>query len=216
MAVVKSLNIGVIKDYGGFCSAMDKGHIDSGFCDFNGINGDSISDTIHHGGEYKAVFANAVSNYLEFSKFANKDLKLGQMGENLSILDLDEKSVYIGDIHHIGSAILQVSEPRKPCVKLSKIIAAGMTKFIFESGLSGWYYKVLKPGIINSGDTIKITNCNPNKLSIMELNMLFLAPKENLNLILKLQNTQIRDAWKDSITARLKGVYDDAYMYQLN
>ena len=98
MAVVESLNIGAIKNYGKFSSAMHKSAIDSGFCDFNGIKGDKLSDTIHHGGKYKALFANAVSNYLAFSKFASKKLELGQMGENLSISGLDENSVCIGII----------------------------------------------------------------------------------------------------------------------
>lgn len=42
------------------------------------------------------------------------------MGENLSIDGLCEQNVCIGDIHQFSNAILQVSEPRKPCVKLLK------------------------------------------------------------------------------------------------
>ncbi|WP_086246916.1 MOSC domain-containing protein [Campylobacter vicugnae] len=215
MAVVESLNIGAIKNYGKFSSAMHKSAIDSGFCDFNGIKGDKLSDTIHHGGKYKALFANAVSNYLVFSKFASKKLELGQMGENLSVSGLDENSVCIGDIHCVGSTLLRVSEPRKPCAKLSKIIAEGMTKFIFENGLSGWYYEVLEPGQINCKDIIEVVKADENQLSVMELNMLFFAPKQNLHLIPKLQNLNIRDEWKESINARIKGIYDNSYMYQL-
>lgn len=43
------------------------------------------------------------------------------MGENLSIDGLYEQNVCIDDIHQISNAILQVSEPRKPCVKISRI-----------------------------------------------------------------------------------------------
>ena len=215
MAVVKSVNIGIIKDYGEFSSAMDKHSVGSIICDFNGVKDDNLSDTKHHGGVDKAVFANAFSNYKIFNKFANRSLNPGQMGENLTILDMDEKSIYIGDIHRIGSAILEVRQPRKPCAKLNKIIAPKISKFIFENGLSGWYYRVLKPGIITSGDKIEIVAQNQNNLSIMELNMLFYAPKEHLNLIPKLQSTNIQNSWKDTITARLKGVYDDSYMYKI-
>lgn len=215
MAVVESVNIGIIRDYGDFRSAMDKHSVSSIEIGFGGVVGDMLSDIIHHGGEFKAVFANAVSNYQAFSKFANRELKLGQMGENLSLNGLDEKSICVGDIHQIGQAILQVSEPRKPCVKLSKIIASGMTKFIFESGLSGWYYQVLEPGVICSGDSLEIVHKDANQLSIMELNMLFFAPKENLNLLQKLERVHIRDEWRDSIAARLQGVYDNSYMSRL-
>lgn len=41
--------------------------------------------------------------------------------KNLSIDGLCEQNVCIGDIHQFSNAILQVSEPRKPCVKISKI-----------------------------------------------------------------------------------------------
>ena len=37
MAVVKSVNIGIIKDYGEFSSAMDKHSVGSIICDFNGV-----------------------------------------------------------------------------------------------------------------------------------------------------------------------------------
>ena len=215
MAVVESVNIGIIRDYGDFRSAMDKHSVNSIEIGFTGIVGDMLSDIIHHGGEFKAVFANAVSNYAAFNKFASRELKFGQMGENLSITILDEKSVCIGDIHQIGNALLQVSEPRKPCVKLSKIIARGMTKFIFENGLSGWYYQVLEPGTVCPGDSVKVVHKDTNQLSVMELNMLFFAPKDNINLLQKLERVHIRDEWRDSITARLKGVYDNSYMDKL-
>lgn len=79
------------------------------------------------------------------------------MGENLSIDGLCEQNVCIGDIHQISNAILQVSEPRKPCVKISKIHNnSNFTHEIFKTGLSGWYYKVLQVGQIRKHENIKI------------------------------------------------------------
>ena len=45
--------------------------------------------------------------------------------------------------------------------------------------------------------------------------MLFFAPKDNINLLQKLERVHIRDEWRDSITARLKGIYDNSYMDKL-
>lgn len=79
------------------------------------------------------------------------------MGENLSIDGLCEQNVCIGDIHQFSNAILQVSEPRKPCVKISKIHNnSNFTHEIFKTGLSGWYYKVLQVGQIRKYENIKI------------------------------------------------------------
>ena len=45
-------------------------------------------------------------------------------GENLSTEGLTEKNVFIGDIYRWGDALIQVTQPRSPCFKLSMCRAA--------------------------------------------------------------------------------------------
>jgi MOSC domain-containing protein YiiM len=60
--------------------------------------------------------------------------------------DLDEADVRVGDLWQLGSAVLQVSQPRSPCWKIDERFAAeGMAGFIAEHLLTGWYWRVVNP-----------------------------------------------------------------------
>ena len=69
------------------------------------------------------------------------------MGENLTISGLDESDICVGDVHAIGSALLQACQPRQPCFKFA--LRHGnkrLPKAMVRLGFSGWYYRVLKTG----------------------------------------------------------------------
>ncbi len=70
---------------------------------------------------------------------------------------LDERDVRIGDIWHLGSAKIQVCQPRNPCWKIDeKFACAGMAAYIAEHMLTGWYWRVIKPGVVRPGDTLAL------------------------------------------------------------
>lgn len=70
---IKSLQIGHIKDYGGFKSAFIKNiYLKEVDIDFSGIINDNIADTKHHGGKNKALFANSYHNYPLWENFLEK------------------------------------------------------------------------------------------------------------------------------------------------
>ena len=226
MATLKALLIGEVKNYGSQ-SATDKlntpwssaifkvaqnGEI---FANELGFEGDSVADTKHHGGPEKAIFANSFSNYAQWEKFLGlKNMAYGAMGENLCIDGLDESSVCVGDIHKVGSLVLQVSQPRKPCFKLSKRWGnKNMATHIFETGLTGWYYRVITPGLCKVGDTIEIIKKDEVGMSILEINRLFFAPNENLELLEKFNVlTTITNSWHGDIKRRLNNTYSIEFM----
>ncbi|OCX43629.1 sulfurase [Campylobacter ornithocola] len=216
MSSIKSLQIGKIKNYNTFHSAFIKDiYLNSLQIYVDRILDNEIADKIHHGNLEKVVFANSVQNYTLWNNYLNKYLNFGEMGENLSIEGLDENKVCCGDIHEIGTCILQVSQPRKPCFKISSIHKySNFTQEIFKSGKTGWYYRVLKEGIINKNEKIKILQKDKTDLSIMELNQLFFNPFENLNSLEKLEKiSTLAKGWKESIYARLNHTYDNSYMF---
>ncbi|WP_169753434.1 MOSC domain-containing protein [Campylobacter mucosalis] len=216
MAFLKAVLVGKAQDYGSYTSAIFKvaqsGEI---YANKLGFIGDEVADTIHHGGEQKAIFANSYQNYPLWEEFLSlKNLPFGAMGENLTIDGLDENSVCVGDIHKVGSLIIQVSQPRKPCSKLSKRWNnANMGGEIFKTGLSGWYYRVLEEGSCKAGDEIKILQKDSVGLSVMQLNQLFFAPNENLDTLDKLLRVDtLAGNWVDDIKKRIGGSYDASYM----
>jgi MOSC domain-containing protein YiiM len=123
-----------------------------------GLEGDEIADLSVHGGPEKAVYGYAASRYpawvAEFPEFATS-FRGGAMGENLTIAGMDESHICVGDIHAIGTALLQVCQPRQPCFKFAlrhdnKLLPKAMVR----SGFSGWYYRVIRPGALAAGDAV--------------------------------------------------------------
>ena len=81
----------------------------------------------------------------------------GGLGENLTIAELDESGICVGDVHAIGSALLQVCQPRRPCFKLGlRFDDNSMVRALTQSGRAGWYYRVLQTGTIQAGDTVTL------------------------------------------------------------
>jgi len=125
-----------------------------------GLAGDVQADRRVHGGPEKAVHHYAGENYAKlaahFPQIAD-DLCVGSIGENVSTFGLDETKVCIGDIFRLGTAVLQVSQPRRPCWKIdARYGVKGVTAHIVESGLTGWYYRVLEEGATAPGDVIEL------------------------------------------------------------
>ena len=88
----------------------------------------------------------------------------GGFGENLTILGFEEEGVCIGDILRIGSFTAQVTQPRQPCFKLGLRFAdMQMLRAMIRSGRSGWYLRVLEPGLVEAGASITtIDRLNPS------------------------------------------------------
>ena len=121
-----------------------------------GLAGDVQADRRVHGGPEKAVHHYAGENYAKlaaaFPQIADT-LVVGSIGENISTFGLDETTVCIGDIFRLGSVLLQVSQPRRPCWKIdSRYGTKGITAHIIETGLTGWYYRVLEEGKATPGE----------------------------------------------------------------
>lgn len=126
----------------------------------SGLEGDEQADLTVHGGADKAVYGYSIANYAVWLREFPEHRALfvpGGFGENLTIEGLDETNVCIGDIIRIGTAMLQVSQPRQPCFKLAlRFNDKRLPRAMISSGRCGWYYRVLEPGTLNAGDVISL------------------------------------------------------------
>ncbi|CAN5623480.1 MOSC domain-containing protein [soil metagenome] len=130
-----------------------------------GLDGDEQADLTVHGGPEKAVYGYASSHYphwaSDFPALAKRFL-YGSMGENLTVTGLDEGDLCVGDVHAVGTALLQLCQPRQPCFKLALALGeARLVKAMVRSGRSGWYYRVLRGGTIAASDVITLAE-RPN------------------------------------------------------
>ena len=120
------------------------------------IEGDRQADLRVHGGETKAVYCYPHEHYARWAEeLSRADLVPGQFGENLTTLGLLETQVRVGDRLRVGSALLEVTQPRSPCFKLAARM--GLPEFprlFLRSGRSGWYLRVVEEGDVGAGDVI--------------------------------------------------------------
>lgn len=135
------------------------------------IAGDRQVDLRVHGGPDKAVYAYPHEHYATWmAEEGRDDFGFGQFGENLTTEGLLEDDVHIGDRFRIGTALLEVTQPRVPCFKLGiKMGDSTFPKRFLASGRCGWYLRVLEEGELGAEDAIERVHEDPAGLSIAEL-----------------------------------------------
>ncbi len=121
-----------------------------------GLHGDEVADKRVHGGPEKAVYAYSADNYsLWVSDYPQHIDRLvpGGFGENLLIEGLNELSIHIGDRWRIGGALVEVCQPRQPCVTMARWFDdPKMVKAMVKNGRAGWYLRVLEDGDMQPGE----------------------------------------------------------------
>jgi MOSC domain-containing protein YiiM len=124
------------------------------------LEGDAQADLRVHGGPNKAVMAYSAENYPIWRSelgLSEEQFPFSAFGENLTVSGLNEETVCIGDVHQIGTARLQVSQPRSPCWKLArKWMMPDLPKRVVLTKRSGWYYRVLEEGALQAGDDVRL------------------------------------------------------------
>ena len=119
--------------------------------------GDAVADTRHHGGLHQAVMVYSRAHRPHWQERLGLDIGPGGLGENLSVEDLDDEDVCIGDCFRAGTACLQVSQPRQPCNTLARYWhCPGLLPAIWETARSGWYFRVLEEGEVSPGDPLTL------------------------------------------------------------
>jgi len=120
------------------------------------FEGDEQYDVDSHGGPEMAALAYCDEHYaLWRDELDLAEMGPGGFGENLTISGLDEDSVAVGDVYAIGSARVQVSQPRGPCFNISKRWRrAELLDRVVATGRTGWYFRVLDEGQVTAGDPV--------------------------------------------------------------
>lgn len=125
-----------------------------------GFVGDEQADRKHHGGPDKAIHHYAFDHYATWAEDLGDHPLLaapGGFGENISTSGLTEADVLLGDRFRLGTALIEVSHGRQPCWKLGHRFGhAPMAARIVKNRRSGWYYRVLEPGVTQAGDRLTL------------------------------------------------------------
>ncbi len=144
----------------------------------DGLEGDMQVDTRLkadgtqlHGGEKKAVYAYPFEHYRVWEREWGREFAspwLPAFGENITIRGIDEDQVHIGDIWEWGTAKLQVSTPRQPCRTLTLHLGGSVRDDMWDSGMCGWYLRVLQPGLVPTTGVIRVVEVATGEHTVAE------------------------------------------------
>jgi MOSC domain-containing protein YiiM len=172
------------------------------------LAGDGQADLTVHGGPDKAVYAYPAEHYPRWAEeLGRDDLRPGHFGENLTVEGLDEDDVLIGDRFRMGTALLEVSQPRIPCFKLGiRMGDPGFLKPFLQSGRSGWYLRVIEEGDLAAGDAIAREGRGDPQVSIRALTRLFAEGGPPEALARAAAAPALEDGWKVMLLRRSDAV----------
>lgn len=172
---IVSLNVGkpVTVDYQGkdLSTGIYKQPVEGSlFLSSLNFEGDGQADLINHGGLDKAVCAYPSEHYPYWERSLGKPMPYAAFGENLTLRGLLEDEVCIGDVYRVGEAVLQVSQPRYPCFKLSqKHGVKDMPARVLNTGYSGFYFRVLEEGSVSADSPVTRLDSHASGIAVLEV-----------------------------------------------
>lgn len=171
------------------------------------VKGDEVSDRKHHGGIFKACYIFSEDHYAYWQNlYPNLDFNYGIFGENLTVKGLDETKISVGDIYKIGTALVQVTQPREPCFKLGiRFGTQAILKQFIKHARPGTYVRVLEEGLIKPGDKMILVQAATNSLTTTQLfSLLFAKQKDQSQLALIVNNDAIPLKKRQKLAAFIK------------
>ena len=177
------------------------------------FDGNAQADLKGHGGEHRAVMVYQAESYQYWSDTLKRnDFLFGQFGENLTVDDMADDEVCIGDRFRIGSAIFEVTQPRVTCWRVG--ISTGvpeMPALLVSHKRPGFYFRVIQEGEVGAGDVIEKIAEGDEKMSVVDIDgLLYLKdhPEDKLQRALRIP--ALSQAWQASfrnlLDAAMRGV----------
>ncbi|MFS4467609.1 MOSC domain-containing protein [Maribacter sp. 2210JD10-5] len=164
------------------------------------VKGDSVIDRVHHAGVNKACYLFASYHYPYWKeKYPDLDWDWGMFGENLTVEGLDESVIRIGNVYKIGTALVQVSQPREPCYKLGiRFKNQDIVKQFVDHSHPGTYVRILEEGAVKQGDEMKLMERSDNPLTVQDFyRLIYARPKPQATLKLFMENLAVPQYKKD-------------------
>jgi MOSC domain-containing protein YiiM len=172
------------------------------------LAGDRQADLSVHGGPDKAAYVYATEHYPAWQAdgFA---VEVGGLGENVALAGATERDVLLGDVWRWGEALVQVSQPRSPCYKLTlhtgrKDIGPRM----IETRRCGWYVRVLEPGTVPTSGPMTLEGRDDGAPSVHDLFAAMFGDRDGGDhpgddvLDRALRSPALAEAWRTPLAAR--------------
>lgn len=171
------------------------GGFDDDACEYHG----------HHGLDLTVnVFAD--EDYPYFEELAGRTLPRPGFGENLTLRGYTDRDAIVGDVLRVGTALLQVSQPRVPCSTLVRFHhLPRIIRWMEDARRTGYYLRVLEPGVVSPDSPIQLVDRGTSGWSIFALEEVMYAKVIDQQLVDELQEVKdLAQNWKSSLIHRAR------------
>jgi len=153
-----------------------------------GLAGDEQSDTDNHGGREQALYAYAREDLDWWVERLSRELANGVFGENITTAGLDLTGALIGEVWQLGTAVVQVTSPRIPCVVFAGWLdEQRWVKRFADAGRPGAYLRVLREGVVSAGDGAEVISRPDVRVTIAESMTAFYGDAELMERLLRVE-----------------------------
>ena len=172
------------------------------------VEGDGQGDLAGHGGEQRAVFVYQIDSYRYWEQeLGRSDFVYGQFGENFTVDGLSDDEVCIGDRYRIGTALLEVTQPRVTCYRVGlRMEDPRIPALLVSHRRPGFYFRVLEEGEVQAGDEIFKVASGDEQMAVAEVDaLLYLPGHPRQQLLRALRIAALSPGWQASFRALLDG-----------
>ena len=153
-----------------------------------GLDGDEYADKENHGGVDQAVYAYAREDLDWWTEQLGRELRDGIFGENITTTGIDISSALIGEIWQLGTAIVQITAPRIPCVTFKYWLGEPhWVKRFASAGKPGAYLRVLTQGAVQAGDDLTVLSRPDQAVTVTESMQAYYGDREIMRRLLAVE-----------------------------
>jgi len=134
-----------------------------------GLYADVQADRANHGGLDQAVYAYAQEDADFWSAELGREVTPGLFGENLRTRGVDVNHAVIGERWRVGSALLEVTQPRVPCQTFGRRLGEQRwVRRFTQANRTGAYLRVVENGEIGAGDTVDVVHTPAHRVTVAD------------------------------------------------
>lgn len=201
----KKMNYGAAK---AMETAICKEAVEEAYLSKDGFHGDGVADLKHHGGLDRAVCVYPYEHYAQWQQEFGTALPPAAFGENVTVANLLEADVAIGDIYQLGEAVIQVTQGRIPCNTINRRVGQPqMMKRMVETGFTGYLCRVLEEGMVRSDSSMTLLKKDPATITVLFGNETYFHYAKDVERMKKIVAVDaLADDWRERLEMRLAKV----------
>jgi MOSC domain-containing protein YiiM len=161
-----------------------------------GLDGDEVADQENHGGIEQAVYAYAREDLDWWVEQLGRELPSGIFGENITTSGLEVSGALIGETWQLGTAVVQVTSARIPCLTLQSWLEEDhWVRRFARAGRPGAYLRVLTEGMVSAGDEARVRSRPAHQVTVAESMRAFYGDRAIMRRLLEVEGRS--DKWDE-------------------